>query len=79
MLEERVGLGASSEKELSFGARLRRLRQAPSLQEHAVDEARAVLGDAAFEEVRERGREMSFEQAVAYALSEAEAPERLRP
>ncbi len=44
-----------------------------SLQELAVAEARAVLGDAVFEEARERGRAMTFEQAVAYALEEDEA------
>jgi tetratricopeptide (TPR) repeat protein len=44
----------------------------PSLQERAVSEARAVLGDAAFEEARERGREMTFEQAVEYALKDDE-------
>ncbi len=36
----------------------------PSLQAHAI------LGEAAFEEAQERGREMTFEQTVAYALSE---------
>ena len=40
----------------------------PSLQERALAEARSVLGEAAFEEALERGRKMSFEQAVAYAL-----------
>ncbi len=42
----------------------------PSLQAHAVAEAHAILGEAAFEEAQERGREMTFEQTVAYALSE---------
>ena len=41
---------------------------APSLNKRAVAEARAVLGDAAFEEALSHGREMSFEQAVEYAL-----------
>jgi tetratricopeptide (TPR) repeat protein len=40
----------------------------PSLRERAVTEARAALGETAFEEAWTRGREMSFEQAVAYAL-----------
>ena len=40
----------------------------PSLRQRAIAEARAVLGDAAFEEARERGREMSFEQAIEYSL-----------
>jgi hypothetical protein len=40
----------------------------PSLRERAVAEARVSLGDAAFEEAWSRGREMSFEQAVEYAL-----------
>jgi hypothetical protein len=44
----------------------------PALQERAAAEARAVLGDAAFEEARERGREMTFEQAVEYALKDDE-------
>jgi predicted ATPase/DNA-binding XRE family transcriptional regulator len=48
-------------------------RPDPSVGELAVDEARAVLGDAAFEEARERGRMMTFEQAVAYALEGDEA------
>ena len=43
-----------------------------SLQERAMVEARAVLGKAAFEEARERGREMNFEQAVEYALESDE-------
>lgn len=51
----------------------------PTLQERAAVEARAVLGEAAFEEARERGRAMTFEQAVAYALSEAGVPDRPRP
>jgi hypothetical protein len=37
------------------------------------------LGEEGFEEARERGRELTFEQAVAYALSEADTPERPRP
>ena len=46
----------------------------PSLQERAVSEARTILSDAAFEEARERGRMMTFEQAVAYALEDDEEP-----
>lgn len=42
----------------------------PSLRERAVAEARATLGDAVFEEARDRGREMSLEQAVEYALGD---------
>ena len=45
----------------------------PSLRERAVAEARAALGDAAFEEAWARGRGMSFGQAVAYALEDDEA------
>lgn len=44
-----------------------------SLQERAVAQARDVLGEAAFEEARERGREMNFEQAVEYALEDDES------
>ena len=44
----------------------------PSLQEGALDTARTLLGEAAFEEMRERGRGMDFEQAVAFALSDAD-------
>ena len=44
----------------------------PSLQERAVVQARDVLGEAAFEEARERGREMNFEQAVEHALEDNE-------
>jgi predicted ATPase len=46
----------------------------PSLQERAVADAYAALGDAAFEEARERGRTMTLEQAVEYALERGEAP-----
>jgi non-specific serine/threonine protein kinase len=44
----------------------------PSLQERAVVEAYAALGDAAFEEARAQGQAMTFEQAVAYALEDDE-------
>ncbi len=40
----------------------------PSLRERAVEEARAVLGEAAFNEAWVHGRDMGFEQAVGYAL-----------
>jgi hypothetical protein len=43
-----------------------------SLKERAVTEAGAVLGETAFEEARERGREMIFEQVVEYALEDDE-------
>ncbi len=46
----------------------------PSLRESALATARTLLGEAAFEEARERGREMNFEQAVEYALGENRAP-----
>jgi hypothetical protein len=36
----------------------------PSLKERTSAEARAALGDAAFEELRERGRAATFEEAV---------------
>ena len=36
----------------------------PSLKERAAAEARAALGDAAFEELREQGRAATFEEAV---------------
>ena len=44
----------------------------PSLRERAVAEAQAVLSEPAFEEARERGRGMTFEQAVKYALEREE-------
>jgi hypothetical protein len=43
-------------------------RPDPSFGERGVAEARAALGEAAFEEAWARGREMTFEQAVEYAL-----------
>jgi predicted ATPase/DNA-binding XRE family transcriptional regulator len=46
----------------------------PSLRERTVAEARAGLDEAAFEETWARGREMSFEQAVEYALEREVAP-----
>ena len=39
-----------------------------SLYERTVAALRFQLGEAHFEEARERGREMDFEQAVEYAL-----------
>ncbi len=44
-----------------------------SLYEHTVSAMRSRLGDAAFEAAQDEGREMSFGQAVAYALEEDEA------
>ena len=41
--------------------------------------ARTQLGEKAFEGARAEGRAMTFEQAVAYALSESDAPESPRP
>ena len=41
----------------------------PSLSNRAVDEARASLGEHDCEAARERGWEMSVEEAVAFALS----------
>jgi tetratricopeptide (TPR) repeat protein len=41
--------------------------------------ARIQLGEPTFKEARERGREMDLERAVAYAVSEAGAPERPGP
>ena len=47
----------------------------PSLRERAVAEARAGLGAEAFEEAWGRGRRMSFDRAVEYALGvDAERP-----
>ena len=46
-----------------------------SLYEGTLANARLQLGERGFEEARERGRAMDFEQAVAYALSGAGAPE----
>ena len=47
----------------------------PSMRDQAAAEARAALGDAAFEERRDRGREMSFQEAIRYAIPDARAPE----
>ena len=44
----------------------------PSLYERTVSATRSRLGDVAFEEARERGRKMDFEQAVEYALAHDE-------
>ena len=49
-----------------------------SLYERTTANVRSRLGEEGFEEAQERGREMTFEQAVAYALSEANTPERPR-
>ena len=45
----------------------------PSLKESALAETRAALGDTAFEEARDKGRAMTFEQAVEYALEKGGA------
>jgi non-specific serine/threonine protein kinase len=44
----------------------------PCLYRRTKASARSHLGEKAFEEARERGREMTFEQAVAYALKDDE-------
>ena len=44
-----------------------------SMYEGTVAAVRSWLGEEAFEEARERGREMTFEQAVRYALEREEA------
>ncbi len=44
-----------------------------SMYERAVAAVRSGVGDEAFEEARQRGREMTFEEAVAYALRADEA------
>jgi hypothetical protein len=41
------------------------------LHEHAVAEARARLGEHAFDAARDEGRAMTDEQAVEYALAGA--------
>ena len=46
-----------------------------SLRDEAATGGRAALGDAAFEEARERGLGMSFEEAIRYALPDTRAPE----
>ena len=51
----------------------------PSLQERAVAEAHAALGDTAFKEAWERGRAMTFDQTVEYALGTEEAPATTAP
>ncbi len=45
-----------------------------SLYERTMAAVRSELGEEAFEEARERGREMTFEQAVVYALEAYGAP-----
>jgi predicted ATPase/DNA-binding XRE family transcriptional regulator len=44
-----------------------------SMYERTVAAVRSRLGDAVFEEARDEGREMTFEQAVRYALEREEA------
>jgi predicted ATPase len=44
-----------------------------SMYERAVAAVRSGVGEEAFEEARQRGREMTFEEAVAYALRAEEA------
>jgi len=49
-----------------------------SSRDHLRAKYSPFFGEAAFEEALERGRAMTFEQAVAYALSEDGAPDRER-
>jgi hypothetical protein len=50
-----------------------------SLYERAIAAARAELGEEVFGTARAEGRAMTFEQAVAYALSEVGEPGSLKP
>jgi hypothetical protein len=50
-----------------------------SLYERTTASVRSRLGEVGFEEACERGREMTFEQAVACTLSEADTSERPGP
>ncbi len=43
-----------------------------SLYERTTANVRSRMSDEGFEETRDEGREMTFEQAVVYALSEAD-------
>ncbi len=47
----------------------------PSLKERASAEARGALGDAAFEDLRERGRATTFEEAVMLGASAGGPPD----
>jgi hypothetical protein len=44
-----------------------------SIYERTVAAVRSQMGEETFEEVREEGRAMTFEQAVAYGLEREEA------
>jgi tetratricopeptide (TPR) repeat protein len=46
----------------------------PSLRERAAAKARSALSDAAFEKAREEGRDMTLEEAIAYALKDGDPP-----
>jgi predicted ATPase/DNA-binding XRE family transcriptional regulator len=68
-------LGAAEALLEEVGARVYNFYQPdPSLRERAVAQARAVLGEPAFAEARERGQIMTFEQAVKYALENDPSP-----
>jgi hypothetical protein len=79
-----IGMGGKARRSATLsGAAERLLEEAgapvynyyvpdPSLRERASAAARTRLGETAFAEVQERGREMDFEQAVAFALSDAD-------
>jgi predicted ATPase/DNA-binding XRE family transcriptional regulator len=62
-------LGAAEQLFEVVGARIYGHRPGRPLHEHAVAEARARLGEHAFDAVRDEGRAMTAEQAVAYALA----------
>lgn len=64
-----VLIGAAERMQWELGASVYNFfRPDPSLRKHAVAEAHEHLGETAFEEAQERGRGMTFEQAIMYAF-----------
>ena len=74
VLEERVGLGASSEQELSFGTRLRRFREAAGLTQEEVAQKAGLTPHAV--SALERGtRRRPYPHTVRSLADALELPE----
>jgi non-specific serine/threonine protein kinase len=66
--------GAAQAVQQAVGTSLAALGHLARLHDHYEPVARRAIGDAAFERSRDRGLQLGFNEAVAYALGEPELP-----
>jgi DNA-binding NarL/FixJ family response regulator len=66
--------GAAQAVQQAVGTSLAALGHLARLHDHYEPVARRAIGDAAFERSRDRGLQLGFDEAVAYALGEPELP-----